>query len=75
MTTIQIDTAEIASKLLRDQDFIRGLAKALRESLAEESPKASTVEELLQMKADFEAGHIQAKPWREVRQRANAIHS
>jgi len=29
-------------------------------------PRTSTVEEILQMKADLEAGRIKATPWKEV---------
>jgi antitoxin component of RelBE/YafQ-DinJ toxin-antitoxin module len=36
-------------------------------------PKVSTVEELLQMKADLEAGRIQATPWEEVKRELDAI--
>jgi antitoxin component of RelBE/YafQ-DinJ toxin-antitoxin module len=36
-------------------------------------PKASTVGEILQMKADLDAGRIQATPWEDVERELDAI--
>jgi addiction module RelB/DinJ family antitoxin len=37
------------------------------------SPKVSSVEEILQMKADLEAGRIQATPWEDVERELDAV--
>jgi len=62
----QTQTDPLLTNILNNRQFIRTLAKAVIDELAEDGPPDSTSEELQQMRVDLMAGRIKAVPWREV---------
>jgi hypothetical protein len=72
ITSTKTDTAAIASSLLQNPDFIKGLAVALQEYLDPDFRMIYSIDELESDSADYEAGRIKATPWREEKQRRHS---
>ena len=74
--TLQSLTPEtLAIQICQDSAFQAALTTVIKTYLNDGSPSHPTLESMRQASADYDAGRIQATPWREVFGETHALES